>query len=58
MVSGKLPFEGSAAELMYQHQYAAPPVQKLQNIPAPVIRLLRVLLERIPTAVFKTLRNF
>lgn len=53
MVSGKLPFEGSAAELIYQHQYAAPPVQKLQSIPAPVIRLLRVLLEKDPNRRFQ-----
>jgi serine/threonine protein kinase len=53
MVSGKLPFEGSAAELRYQHQYAEPPVQKLQSIPAPVIRLLRVLLEKDPNRRFQ-----
>jgi serine/threonine protein kinase len=53
MVSGKLPFEGSATELMYKHQYAAPPVQKLKGVPAPVIRLLHVLLEKDPNHRFQ-----
>jgi TolB-like protein len=53
MVSGKLPFEGSAAELMYQHQNAAPPVQKLKTVPAPIIRLLQVLLEKDPSQRFQ-----
>ena len=53
MVSGRLPFEGSAAELIYQHQYAASPVQKLQSIPAPMIGLLRILLEKNPNRRFQ-----
>jgi serine/threonine protein kinase len=39
-LTGRLPFGGSAAELMYQHQHAELPTQKLRNIPAPVIALL------------------
>jgi serine/threonine protein kinase len=30
MLSGKLPFQGSAAELMYQHQHAPLPSEKLR----------------------------
>ena len=46
MLSGKLPFGGPAAELMYQHQHAEPPIEKLKSIPVPVIALLQVLLAK------------
>ena len=48
MLSGKLPFRGSAAELMYQHQHAAPPTDKLRNVSAPINALLEVLLAKDP----------
>ena len=54
MLSGKLPFSGSAAELMYQHQHAEPPIEKLKNIPAPVIALLQVLLAKDPNRRFQS----
>jgi len=54
MLSGKLPFSGSAAELMYQHQHAEPPIEKLRNIPAPVIALLQVLLAKDPNQRFQS----
>jgi serine/threonine protein kinase/Flp pilus assembly protein TadD len=54
MVSGKLPFRGSAAELMYQHQHAALPSEKLRNIPATVIALLQVLLAKNPSERFQS----
>ncbi len=54
MLSGKPPFHGSAAELMDQHQRAAPPLEKLKNIPAPVIALLQVLLEKDPSQRFQS----
>ena len=44
--SGKPPFQGSVAELMYQHQHSAPPVEKLKGTPEPVVALLRVLLAK------------
>ena len=53
MLSESLPFEGSTPELMYQHRYAAPPLQKLKGIPAPIIRLLQVLLEKDPNQRFQ-----
>jgi serine/threonine protein kinase len=34
MLSGKVPFSGSTAELMYQHQHAEPPIERLRNVPA------------------------
>ena len=53
MLSGKVPFSGSAAELMYQHQHAEPPIEKLKSIPAPVISLLQVLLAKDPKLRFQ-----
>ena len=54
MLSGKLPFQGSAAELMYQHQHAALPTEKLRNVPAPIIALLEVLLAKDPSQRFQS----
>ena len=53
MLSGKPPFQGSAAELMDQHQRAAPPLLKLRNIPEPVMALLDVLLAKDPSQRFQ-----
>jgi serine/threonine protein kinase len=60
MLSGKLPFRGSAAELMYQHQHAELQMQKLKGAPAPVIAFLQVLLAKDPHQRFQSpavLRN-
>jgi serine/threonine protein kinase/Tfp pilus assembly protein PilF len=54
MLSGKLPFGGSFGELMYQHQHAEPPIEKLKSIPAPVIALLQVLLAKDPNQRFQS----
>jgi TolB-like protein/Tfp pilus assembly protein PilF len=54
MLSGKVPFTGSAAELMYQHQHTEPPIEKLRNVSAPVIALLQVLLAKDPNQRFQT----
>jgi len=54
MLSGKVPFSGSAAELMYQHQHAKPPIEKLRNGSAPIIALLQVLLAKDPNRRFQT----
>src|SRR6202007_1936270 len=54
MLSGKVPFTGSAAELMYRHQHAEPPIEKLRNVPAPVIALLQVLLAKNPNQRFQS----
>src|ERR1700738_1844648 len=51
MLSGQLPFQGSGVELMYQHQHAALPTEKLRNVPAPIIALLQVLLAKDLRAV-------
>jgi len=54
MLSGKLPFSGSAAELMYQHQHAEPPIEKLKNVPLPVVALLQVLVAKDPGERFQS----
>ena len=54
MVSGSLPFQGSAAELMYQHQHSVPPTGQLRNVPAPIIALIQILLEKDPNLRFQT----
>jgi TolB-like protein/Flp pilus assembly protein TadD len=54
MLSGKPPFSGSAAELMYQHQHAEPPIEKLDGVPKPIISLLQVLLTKDPNQSFQS----
>jgi len=54
VLSGNVPFGGSAAELMYQHQHAEPPIEKLRNVPASIIALLQVLLAKDPNKRFQT----
>ncbi|MBV8277916.1 MAG: hypothetical protein JO170_22005 [Verrucomicrobia bacterium] len=39
---------------MDQHQHTAPPIEKLKGIPAPVVALLQVLLEKDPGKRFQT----
>jgi serine/threonine protein kinase len=53
MLSGELPFQGTAVDLMYQHQHAALPVQKLESTPAPIIALLQILLAKDPGERFQ-----
>jgi serine/threonine protein kinase/Flp pilus assembly protein TadD len=53
MLSGKLPFQGSSAELMQQHRYAALPMEKLTGSPQPISALLEVLLEKDPARRFQ-----
>ncbi|MBV8277347.1 MAG: protein kinase, partial [Verrucomicrobia bacterium] len=53
MLVGRPPFQGSVAELMYQHQHEAPPSGKLRNVPVPVTALLQVLLEKDPSQRFQ-----
>jgi serine/threonine protein kinase/Flp pilus assembly protein TadD len=53
MLSGKLPFQGSATELMYQHQHTAVPFEQLKSVPAPIVALLNILLEKDPSRRFQ-----
>src|SRR5258708_21801508 len=53
MLSGKPPFQRSAAELMDQHQQAAPHLGKLRNMPAPIMTLLDRLIAKDPSQRFQ-----
>jgi hypothetical protein len=54
MLSAEVPFKGSTSRLIYQHQHANPPVEKLTHVPQPVIVLLEVLLEKDPDRRLQT----
>jgi serine/threonine protein kinase, bacterial len=54
MVTSRVVFKGSPAEMMYQHQHAPLPLQRLEGIPQPVVSLLEVLLEKDPAGRFQT----
>ena len=54
MLTGQVPFRGSAAGVMSQHQHAALPLEKLQGTPQPVISLIEVLLDKEPSSRFQT----
>ena len=54
MVTGQTPFGGPSAEVMYQHQHAALPLERLKNVPQPVFVLLEKLLEKDPARRFQT----
>jgi len=54
MVTGKTPFRGLSAEVMYQHQHAPLPLERLKDVPQPVVVLLEKLLEKDPAQRFRT----
>jgi TolB-like protein len=54
MLAGRAPFEGSPAEVMYQHQHAPLPLGQLKGVPQPVVLLLEELLQKDPAQRFQT----
>ena len=54
MVTGHPLFIGTAAEIMYQHQHAALPIQQLGALPQPAVAMIEVLLEKDPKRRFQT----
>src|SRR5271166_4180113 len=54
MVTGQTPFRGPSAEVMYQHQHAPLPLERLKDVPQPVVVLLEKLLEKDPAKRFQT----
>ena len=54
MLTGRVPFRGSAAGVMSQHQHAALPLEKLQGVPQPVVSLIEVLLNKDSARRFQT----
>jgi serine/threonine protein kinase len=53
MLTGKLPFHGTPAEVMYLHQHAPLPLEQLIRVPQPVVILLVLLLEKDPGRRFQ-----
>ena len=53
MVTGRVLFRGSPAEVMYQHQHAPLPLEELKEVPQPLLVLLEVLLEKDPGRRFQ-----
>jgi len=53
MLAGQAPFQGSSAEVMYQHQHAPLPLDLLGAVPQPVLVLMEVLLEKDPRRRFQ-----
>ena len=54
MVTGDVMFRGSPAEVMYQHQHAPLPLERLKDVPQPIVVLLEKLLEKDPAQRFQT----
>ena len=54
MLTGRVPFRGTAAGVMFQHQHAALPLEELQGIPQPVVSLIEVLFDKDPGRRFQT----
>src|SRR6202158_6268192 len=54
MVTGQTPFRGPSADVMYQHQHAPLPLERLKDVPQPVVVLLEKLLEKDPAQRFQT----
>jgi hypothetical protein len=58
MVTGQTPFRGPSAEVMYRHQHAPLPLERLKDAPQPVVVLLEKLLEKDPAQRFQTPNEF
>jgi len=54
MLTGTTPFRGTPGEVMYQHQHAPLPLERLEDVPQPVVVLLEKLLEKDPAQRFRT----
>jgi serine/threonine protein kinase/tetratricopeptide (TPR) repeat protein len=54
MAAGQVPFRGSAAEVMHQHQHRPIPLEQLKGVPQPIIILLEALLQKDPAQRFQT----
>ncbi|MBV8415261.1 MAG: hypothetical protein JO251_08635 [Verrucomicrobia bacterium] len=53
MLTGNAPFRGTPGEVMYQHQHAPLPLERLKDVRQPVVALLEVLLEKDPAQRFQ-----
>jgi len=48
MLTGKVPFDGPTLEVMEKHLHDAPPIERLEQVPKPVVSLIESLLEKDP----------
>src|SRR6516162_1214578 len=53
ILAGRVPYRGTSAEIMYQHQHAPLPLEQLEHVPQAVVILLEVLLEKNPAWRFQ-----
>src|SRR6516165_1109481 len=53
ILAGRVPYRGSSAGVMYQHQHAPLPLEQLEHVPQAVVILLEVLLEKNPVRRFQ-----
>jgi serine/threonine protein kinase/tetratricopeptide (TPR) repeat protein len=53
MLAGRVPYWGTSAEIMYQHQHEPLPLEQLEGVPQAVTVLLEVLLEKNPAWRFR-----
>ena len=54
MLTGHVPFRGSAGVVMTQHQHTPVPLERLEGIPQPVVSLIAALLEKDPQKRIQT----
>jgi serine/threonine protein kinase len=48
MLTARAPFQGTAGEVMHQHQHAPLPLEQLNDVPQPQVVLLETLLQKDP----------
>jgi serine/threonine protein kinase len=53
MLTGEVPFRGSALEVTAKHQHAPLPLERLEGIPQPVVTLIAALLKKDPQKRFQ-----
>ena len=54
MLTGRPPFRGTAAELIYQHQHGFLPLERLKGVPQRLTAILETLLDKDPKRRFQT----
>jgi serine/threonine protein kinase len=53
MLTGNAPFRGTPGEVMHQHQHSPLPLERLKDVPQPLVVLLEALLEKDPGRRFQ-----
>ena len=58
MLTGNCPFRGTPGEVMHQNQHALLPLERLEDVPQPIVVLLEVLLEKDLSRRFQSPNEF